>query len=508
MVIRFCATLIVASFVAYGATAQAPTSPVKIDTGLVTGTELQGIESFKGIPFAAPPVGPMRWRAPQPATAWQGVRAANTYGSICMQAVRTDSYGVTSRREDMSEDCLTLNIFKPKAISKPLPVMVWIHGGGMVAGASSHAAHDGTAFARGGVILVSINYRLGRLGLFAHPALTKENADDGRLGNYALMDQIAGLQWVQRNIAAFGGDVKNVTIFGGSAGAYSVEALMISPEARGLFHRVIAESGYGRGAYPRLSTPTPDGKPSAEMEGVTVAESLGLKNADAAALRAVSADRIVESAKGLMGMNFILEGKYISADLWEVFRQNKEAPVPFMLGSNSQETPMSDINRPQLRELVTASQDTALAQAYGGQEMYLMHLGSDVAFTEQARGLARLHQRNGHLTYLYLFSAVTAEDAAAGKGAVHGAEKRYVFDTLHVGDKPLAGDAETAVARAMNAMWRAFATSGNPTAPNLTPWPAYDGRTIMDFTHEGPKVHIDPREGRLDALSKVLAPKS
>ncbi|MBL8629934.1 MAG: carboxylesterase/lipase family protein [Rhodospirillaceae bacterium] len=489
--------------------AETATAPIKIETGLVTGMAGDGVESFKGIPFAAPPVGPLRWRAPQPAAAWTGVRAANTYGFVCMQSERVDGSGFVFRRQDMSEDCLTVNIFRPVTRSaKPLPVMVWIHGGGMVGGAAAAPVHDGSAFARGGVILVSINYRLGRLGLFAHPALSKENADGGQLGNYALMDQIAGLKWVQRNIAAFGGDSNNVTIFGESAGAYSVDALMISPEARGLFHRAIAESGYGRGTYPRLSTPTPDGRPSAEAEGNSVMEALGVKAADATALRAVSADDIVASATGMMGMNFILDGKYITSDLWEAFRQNKAAPVPFILGSNSHETPMSDINRPQLRELVPASEDEALAKAYGGQEMYVSHLGSDVAFTEQARGLARLHQRNGHPTYLYLFSVVSAEDAAAGKGAAHAAEIRYVFDNLNVGVKPATGEAEKAAAKAMNAMWRAFALNSNPSTEGQPKWPMYDGHTIMEFTREGPKVHVDPRESRLDALAKILGPKS
>ncbi len=501
------ATVFAGLFVAT-ASAQVATAPIKIDSGLITGLEDQGVESFKGIPFATPPVGSLRWRAPQPIAKWTGTFAANKYGFMCMQSPRVDSNGIGTRREDMSEDCLTLNIFRAtEKAAKPRPVMVWIHGGGMVAGASSVAAHNGAAFARGGVILVSINYRLGRLGLFGHPSLTKENADNGQLGNYALMDQIAGLKWVQRNIAAFGGDPKNVTIFGESAGAYSVDALMISPEARGLFHKAIAQSGYGRGAYPRLSVPTPDGKPSAETEGTTIAESLGAKNADVASLRALSADAIVESAKGMMGMNYILDGKFITGDLWDVFRKNQEAPVPFILGSNSHETPMSDINRPQLRELVSASDDADLSKAYGGQEMYLSHLGSDVAFTEQARGLARLHQKNGHPTYLYLFSVVSAEDAAAGKGAAHAAEIRYVFDNLHVGSKPLTGDVEKTTAKTMNAMWRAFASTGNPSIPNQT-WPAYDGHTIIDFTRAGPKVYVDPREARLDALAKILGPKS
>ena len=175
--------LIFANIAAHNVSAQTPTAAIKVDTGQLSGVEEKGVESFKGIPFAAPPVGALRWRAPQPAARWQGVRNVNAYGAICMQAPRQDSVGLVTRREDMSEDCLTLNIFRPKNTgSKPLPVMVWIHGGGMVAGSSSVPVYDGAAFARGGVILVSINYRLGRLGLFAHPALTKENADGGRLG--------------------------------------------------------------------------------------------------------------------------------------------------------------------------------------------------------------------------------------------------------------------------------------------------------------------------------------
>ncbi len=180
--------------------------PVKIDTGLIAGVTHAGVDIFKGIPYAAPPVGALRWCAPQPPPAWSGVRAADRFGFMCVQVPRPSSLGPTVNPAGMSEDCLTLNVFRPKEATGPLPVMVWIHGGGFTSGASSVPSYHGEAFARGGVVLVSINYRLGRLGVFAHPALTAENADDGRLGNYGLMDQIAALQWVARNIAAFGGD--------------------------------------------------------------------------------------------------------------------------------------------------------------------------------------------------------------------------------------------------------------------------------------------------------------
>jgi para-nitrobenzyl esterase len=484
------------------------TLPVRTDSGLVTGLNQDGVEAFKGIPYAAPPVGALRWRAPQPATPWKGTRAADAFGKICFQPERAESPLGALARANMSEDCLTLNVFRP-AGARRLPVMVWIHGGALVTGASSLPTYDGAAFARGGVVLVSINYRLGRLGIFAHPALTAENADRGRLANYALMDQIAALQWVKRNIAAFGGDPGNVTIFGESAGALSVDALMIAPGARGLFHRAIAQSGYGRGHFTRLATPTPKGKPSAEDEGVAFAHALGVAEGTAAALRAVTADAIVAAFKPENEFSFVLDGKVIADDMWAVFRKRQEAPVPFMLGSNSLEFPSPPGGAERVLSTVFApGAEEALVEPYGGRASMDLHLSSDIIFTGQARGLAALHARNGFPAYLYLFGVVPAEQVGEVKGAPHAAELRYVFDTLGTGAKPIAGAAEAAVARTMNAQWRAFASTGNPTGPGLPAWPRFDGTRIMQFDLQGAVAGPDPRNPRLDALAALIDPNS
>ncbi len=492
------------------AQAHSPTAPVKLETGLVIGLEHNGVEFFKGIPYAAPPVGSLRWRAPQPAAAWKGERLMEEFGKACPQKPRADELGFALRPEDMSEDCLTINVWRPEKMSaaKKLPVLVWIHGGGFTEGSSSKPIYDGTALAKGGLVFVSFNYRLGRLGIFAHPALTKENADGGRLANYGLMDQIAALQWVKRNIAAFGGDPDQVTIFGNSAGAASVDALMIAPDARGLFHKAISQSGYGRGDYQRVSATSPQGYRSGEADGLDLAAAIGLKDTDLAALRVAPADKIV--AVPIMSetiFTFMLDGKTLTRDLWDAFRRGEEAPVPFVIGSNTHETPAGDAVAERQKRPLKGLDVSSLIAAYGGQAAYNDHIGSDISFTEQARSLANLHRKNGHPAYLYVFGAVTAEDAAAGKGAGHGTELRYVFETLRLGKKPIADPANVKIAQTMSHMWRAFAVSGNPSAPNI-PWPAYDGVRVMHFTRDGAKVAPDPRNPRLDALHALLDPRS
>jgi para-nitrobenzyl esterase len=480
---------------------------VKVDSGLVSGVSAEGVEIFKGIPFAAPPVGALRWRAPQPARSWTGVRAADHYGPMCMQPLQ--QFGRTLKAEQMSEDCLTLNVFRPVHAQK-LPVMMWIYGGGLTSGASSLPVYDGTNFARGGVILVSINYRLGRLGVFAHPALTAEDADSGRLGNYALMDQIAALEWVRRNIAAFGGDPNRVTIFGESAGGLSVNTLMVSPEARGLFQRAIAESGYGRGHYSRMREDSPDGRRSAETEGVELATALGVRGNDLAALRALPAMAIVDDFKPAGYLYFILDGKVLTDDLWSTFRAGKEAPVPFLLGSNSHEFPgvaWKD-HRQDLAAFVKDPDRDALAKAYGGPEALDDNLMSDFLFTQQARALARLHARNGFPTYLYEFSVGPPDDVSREKGASHADELPYVFGNLDAARKPITGAGPEAVWMTMNALWRAFATTGAPAGPGIPVWPRYDGERILEFTVTSTTAHPDGRNGRLDALSKVVDPRS
>src|SRR6516225_7634296 len=246
---------------------------VTIESGKLRGSSTDGVVSFKGIPFAAPPVGQLRWRAPQPVAPWSGVREATSFQSDCMQVPFPSDAAPLGTKP--AEDCLYLNVWKPDAATTDkLPVMVWIYGGGFVNGGSSPAVYDGSQFAKKGVVFVSFNYRLGRFGFFAHPALTRENAD-GLLGNYGFLDQIAALQWVQKNILAFGGDPGNVTIFGESAGGFSVHMLMGSPLAQGLFHKAIIESGGGRANLggPRfLSTSLPGGPASAESYGIAFAK--------------------------------------------------------------------------------------------------------------------------------------------------------------------------------------------------------------------------------------------
>ena len=260
------AAILAAPWATAGAAPAPAPSPVKTDSGLVAGVAGDGVIAFKGVPYAAPPVGDLRWRPPQPVVAWTGVRNADQYGHDCMQEPFPSDAAPLGAPP--GEDCLYVNVWVPAERPRtPLPVMVWIHGGGFVNGGSSPAVYDGSRFAKRGLVFVSLNHRLGRFGFFAHPALSKETPS-GPLGNYGFLDQIAVLKWVQRNAAAFGGDPKNVTIFGESAGGGSVNTMMISPLAAGLFHKAIVESGGGRarGLVPmrHLRERGPAGEPSAE----------------------------------------------------------------------------------------------------------------------------------------------------------------------------------------------------------------------------------------------------
>src|SRR5262245_13620443 len=259
-----------AGFLALCATVTLAAAPVKAESGLVAGVVADGVKSWKGVPFAAPPTGDLRWRAPRPAAAWSGVREAKAYANDCMQLPFPSDAAPLGTPP--AEDCLYLNVWAPEKPAAPkLPVMVWIYGGGFVNGGSSPAVYDGSQFAKQGIVLVSFNYRLGRFGFFAHPALSAEHPGEP-LGNYAFMDQIAALQWVQKNISAFGGNPKDVTVFGESAGGMSAHALLTSPTAKGLFHKAIIESGGGRGllSMRKLHEDQPN-QPSAETVGVAFA---------------------------------------------------------------------------------------------------------------------------------------------------------------------------------------------------------------------------------------------
>lgn len=323
--------------------ANAAVDQVRIETGQLQGGVEGQVVSFKGIPFAAPPVGVNRWRPPQPVQPWTGVRPALDYGSDCMQLPFPGDaapLGVTPR-----EDCLYLNVWTPAARGGgKLPVMVWIYGGGFVNGGSSPAVYSGAHFAERGVVLISFNYRLGRFGFFAHPALTKADPS-GQLGNYGYMDQIAALKWVQRNAAAFGGDPGEVTVFGESAGGGSVLMLLTSPLTRGLFQKAIIESGGGRTMLTgsRRLRESVGSVQSAEAVGLAFAKEAGITGANAAALealRALPAERIVN------GLNMatmdtptysgpMIDGKIVVETPEQAFRAGHECKVPLMAGANS-----------------------------------------------------------------------------------------------------------------------------------------------------------------------------
>jgi para-nitrobenzyl esterase len=387
---------ILLSLAASGAARAAVVETIQTDKGAVQGVLERGDLIFRGIPFAAAPEGALRWRAPQPAKPWSGVKQASAFGDSC---ISTDPAPHPDLPPE-SEDCLFLNLWRPASSAAKLPVMVWIYGGSLTSGSSANPAFDGHAFSKKGVILVSFNYRLGMLGYFSHPAITHENADGGRLHNYGLMDQIAALEWVRRNISAFGGDPQRVTIFGESAGGASVYALMASPLAKGLFSGAIVESGYGRKPYKLVSALASEASTSAEQDGVAQMKGIGVDSDDLSVLRAIPAMDFKKRPGWVTGHLFAIDGHTLTDDLWSTFRAGKEAPVPLIVGANSQETavPKDPENNPFSTAnllYVTKTDRQGLAAAYGGDDALLQNLNSDLNFVETARALAELHIHNG-----------------------------------------------------------------------------------------------------------------
>ena len=329
----------------------APAPVVAIASGKLRGVSEAGVDSYKGIPFAEPPVGELRWRPPMPIAAWQGVRDVTAMQHDCMQ-LPAPSEAAPGGTTTPSEDCLYLNVWAPTGShGKHLAVMVWIYGGGFLNGGASPAVYDGTAFAQRGVVLVTFNYRLGRFGFFAHPALTAEQST-GPLGNYGYMDQIAALKWVQRNISAFGGDPARVTIFGESAGGSSVLTLMTSPMARGLFAQAIVESGGGRdGKFPRYlrdRDSKPGSPPSGEAVGIAFAKSKNITGSDAAALkalRALPADAVVDDLNIITRRTAhstastypgpMIDGQLLIQGSQSVYEAGRQLKIPLIIGANN-----------------------------------------------------------------------------------------------------------------------------------------------------------------------------
>ena len=485
-----------------GVAADAPMATVV--GGDFRGAETGGVAAFKAIPYAAPPVGALRWRPPEPAPAWSGVRDATKVGAICLQRYNAGDNGVGPL--PASEDCLTLNVWTPARPHPRLPVMVWIHGGGFVNGSGTAALYDGAALARQGVVVVTLNYRLGRFGFFAHPALTAESPN-GLLANYGLMDQIAALRWVQDNIAAFGGDPRQVTIFGESAGGIAVNTLMISPAARGLFSKAIVESGAGRSPYPRLARLNTTSQPSAEDRGVAFLKSIGVEARDAAALRAIPAEAIAKAPDPSVfdGFGPIIDGRLAPMSVPDAFAQALEAPVPYIVGSNSLEFPIPAAQVPgaltgMLR--LPAPAQASLAAAYPDRAAFETHVLSDIIFGEPARYLAGQHAANGQPTWLYRFSALSPSMRGKLAGAPHASEREYVFDTLAASPWPTGGD-DAKVAAATSGYWTTFAKRGDPNGGGRPKWPAFTRAAdqLLNFTDTGPLAQKTPDAASLDAIT-------
>jgi para-nitrobenzyl esterase len=473
---------------------------VALTQGRLVGERAGEVVSFQNIPFAAPPVGALRWRPPQPAPSWDGARDATSPGAICIQPPANGDPGVGPL--PMSEDCLTLNVWAPETAER-LPVMIWIHGGGYNNGSGTAALYDGSNLARRGVVVVTINYRLGRLGFFDHPALAAERSDDEPAGNYGVMDQIAALSWVRDNIEALGGDPGAVTIFGESAGGAAVMQLMVAPGARGLFHRAIVQSGLGRQRSALLVEDRP-GHPSAQSLGRAFAREAGMLDVTADQLRALPAERLLTPQPAFYSDNLIVDGAIVPEDVVEAFAAGRQAPVPLILGTNSAEfwwiRPANAGAYGRIDDALTDAERDELVAAYGGQDGYDASVVSDLVFNEPARHLARLHARAGHPTFLYRFDVVAASNPEPSGGATHASERPYVFDNLHTVGRPM-GERDQRAATLIADYWTRFATSGDPNGAQRPAWPRFASEDLLiEFGNDGPVPRPVPYQERLNLI--------
>ncbi|MGA2184011.1 MAG: carboxylesterase family protein [Bryobacteraceae bacterium] len=494
--------------------ALAASGQVKTDTGKLKGITTGGVTSFKGIPYAAPPVGDLRWRPPQAVTPWAGVRQASEYGADCMQLPFPGDAAPLGVKP--AEDCLYVNVWVPAAKpAKKLPVMMWIYGGGYVNGGSSPAVYDGSQFARRGVVFVSFNYRVGRFGFFAFPALSKENPAEPH-GNYTFMDQIAALKWVRRNIAAFGGDPGNVTLFGESAGGGSVLTMLTSPLAKGLFQKAVIESGGGRtGLMPVHSIP------QAESIGVAFAKKAGVTGDDAAALaalRKLPADAVVDRLN--MASMFaaqatyagpMIDGKVVVETPEAAYAAGHGAKIPLIIGANSMDIgfnrakTMDELLKPfgPDRDKARAAFDPA---GTGSVNAAGTMVSAIQIMVEPARFMARTLASLGQPVYEYRFSYVAESMRKQWKGAPHATEIPFVFDTVQARYGKDLAPADKATAEAANAYWVNFAKSANPNGAGLPEWPAYKADTdlLLDFAEKGPAAGPDPWKERIDLVEAMV----
>ena len=508
--------------------AQTP-AVVTLASGQVQGTSDQGVDLFRGMPYAAPPVGALRWRQPQPAKAWDGVRAALDFGPACMQS----DVPFTPPLKGMSEDCLTINVWRPAAPGNAKrAVMVWIHGGGFYNGTSGTLLYDGIPFAKQGVLFVSFNYRVGRFGFFAHPALTQEHPDEP-LGNYGFMDQIAALRWVKSNIAAFGGDPDNVTIFGESAGARSVDAMLIAPGAKGLFQKAIIESTtHGWHSEPPVRRGD-GGATSGESIGEAFLDKEHLGHLDATGLRALPAATVVSglgqtSPQPTTFAGPMVDGTIMTDTFARAFEKGSFTPVPLIIGTNDYEAKVFEYGI-DYAGLVTkfganrAALMTSYDTLYPDAADRAVRIMTEAVFYETSRAIVRSFVKKSQPVYFYRFPY--RAEALRGKtpGALHASELPFVFDNLAQTPATAMGpawvktlfseplrftDADRATAKAINSYWVNFAKTGNPNGTDLPVWTAASSKpdAIMDFTEHGPQGEVDPTTVRLDMIAPVNEP--
>ncbi len=504
---RTCLLPLVVLVTTAAAYAQQP-APVATEYGLVQGVRESGLAVYRGIPFAAPPVGELRWRAPQPAAKWEGVREAAKFGPDAIQG-RGNQPGV-------SEDCLYLNVWTPaKAADERVPVLVWIYGGGFAGGSTSIPVHNGEHLARKGVVVVSINYRVGPLGFLAHPDLSAESPRHTS-GNYGLLDMIAGLKWVQRNIAAFGGDPDKVTIFGESAGGIAVSMLCASPEAKGLFRGAISQSGGSFGP------PRPTTYPGENMKRLADAEKAGAAFAarngasTLAKLRKLPPEKLV--VPGMGGFWPIIDGWVIPDDQHKLYEAGRYNDVAILVGYNSDEglsfarerTPEEYIASTRLRYGPHAD---ALLKAYppgeGKVAKTARDLMRDAAFGWQTWSWAVLQTRTGKApVYFYYFDQHpqrVAGSPEADHGTPHGADVPYVFETLDRRNPRLTAE-DFAISDTMVSYWTNFAKRGNPNGGKLPEWPTFTDaqRRVMYFSQK-PFVGPVPSADALEILDSYFA---
>lgn len=491
------------------------TTTVDVTGGLIEGVEQDGILMYKGIPFAAPPVGELRWKAPAPVQPWTGVKKADAFCSACMQAA--NAMGNTA---PVSEDCLYLNVWTPaKMTDEKLPVIFWVHGGGYSGGSTSTPMYDGTGFAKKGVILVSVAYRLGPFGFLAYPELSRESGHGS--GTYGILDMIAGLKWTKDNIAKFGGDPSNVTIFGHSAGGAAISLLAATPLTKGLFHHAICMSG---GSFTPLQTSKENGANLA-IPALNVAESTGedflkkLGVADIRAARALNAEDIQKKLDSEMkGMRFrpAADGYVISNDLYTLYEEGRFNDTPVLLGHTSDETAAFGGNK----NITPEEFEKQIKSQYGSHGDAILSVyphSTDAEATKSSRDLrndtsfawntwtwSRLQTQKGkNKAYQYYFDY--HPDSPDG-GSGHGSDVPYAFRTLAGGPDEQPKEEDLKLSDMISTYWTNFAKTGNPNGQGLPEWPAFavDDQKVM-FFDENPGVRPVPNLDRLKVIDAYFA---